>query len=529
MLRYASSSAPARGKGTLTSSLPARLMLIALSTFTALQPASAWELFGHQPRQYHHRHGHQASHREEKSAPVKMPAGPLYAVVSIADQHVSFYDANGLWDRSTVSTGVDGHPTPTGVFTILEKERWHHSNIYSGAPMPYMNRITWTGVAMHEGVVTGHPASHGCIRLPGDFARRLFGVTVPGERVIVSSQEVLPADISHPHLPAPKMLAAPSGLLEGNKSTKPVEPVALNAPPADATAAALINPLDFAKALKSAAEAKAKASAQAKKAATTRLETKSQDLRVTSRDVASAEEGVRRARDELESATRAAEKAQGAEAVQQTATRKDAAAAKLAEAEQKLQAARDAHAANEAEVRSLESAISEADAATLAAASQAKEAVRRLEPVSILISRKTGRLYVRQATQHLLETPIAIRDPERPLGTHLFIAVKAGEDGSSLRWVSLTPPAAAEVIRRHHSSRRGRHVEPEEEMAPIAPFPEKAAAALDRIEIPQEALEAISGLLWSGATFIVTDVGMSGEGKFAMDFQILTRTVVHQY
>jgi hypothetical protein len=532
MLLYASSRAAVCAGGSQRPSIrPARLTLLALlSTLTALQPASAWEFFDRHPRHsYHHRYGHQAApRREEKTEPVKLPAGPLYAVVSIADQHVSFYDSNGLWARSIVSTGVAAHPTPTGIFTILEKERWHHSNIYSGAPMPYMNRVTWTGVAMHEGVVTGHPASHGCIRLPGDFARRLFGVTVPGERVIVSSQDVLPTDIAHPHLPTPKMLPAPSGQLEGSASAKPVEPVALNAPAAQ-DGPVLLNPLDFAKALKAAAEAKTKASAQAKKTAAARLDAKSQDLRATARDVASAEETVRRARDEAESANRSAGNAQGDEAVQQAAAKKAAAETKLADAEQKLQAARDAHAANEAEVRSLESTIRDAGAAAITAAAEAKEAVRRLEPVSIFISRKTGRLYVRQATQHLLDVPVAIRNLERPLGTHLFIATRAGEDGNSLRWVSLTPPAAAEVIQRHRSSRRGRHTSPEEETAPIAPFPETAAAALDRIEIPQEAAEAISGLLWTGATLIVSDVPMSGEGKFAMDFQILTRTVVHQY
>ena len=138
----------------------------------------------------------------------------MFAVVSIADQHVSFYDANGLWDRSVISTGVAGHPTPTGIFTILEKERYHHSNIYSGAPMPYMQRLAWTGVAMHEGVVTGHPASHGCIRLPGAFARKLFSVTSVGQRVIVSPQDVTPADIVNAHLPTPHLQAPPQGFEE---------------------------------------------------------------------------------------------------------------------------------------------------------------------------------------------------------------------------------------------------------------------------------------------------------------------------
>ncbi len=95
----------------------------------------------------HHRHHRPVERQSDQKGPeVKKPVGPMFAVVSLADQHVSFYDANGLWERSGVSTGVPGHPTPTGIFTILEKERWHRSNIYSGAPMPFMQRLAWTGV-----------------------------------------------------------------------------------------------------------------------------------------------------------------------------------------------------------------------------------------------------------------------------------------------------------------------------------------------------------------------------------------------
>src|SRR5262249_53189476 len=97
-----------------------------------------------------------------------------------------------------------------GVFTILQRERWHQSNIYSGAPMPLMQRITWSGVALHAGVVPGYPASHGCIRLPYEFARRLWGLTKTGERVVISQREVKPFEFSHPWLPVLKMHPAPS-------------------------------------------------------------------------------------------------------------------------------------------------------------------------------------------------------------------------------------------------------------------------------------------------------------------------------
>src|SRR5262249_27322816 len=157
-----------------------RTVTIALLVFACLIESPGQT--GARPHRYRHRHIEQKS--EEKAEAKRLPAGPLFAVVSLADQHVTFYDANGLWARGQVATGVPGHPTPTGVFTILEKERWHRSNIYSGAPMPFMQRVTWTGVALHEGVVPGgRPASHGCIRMHPDFARQMFSLTKEGQRV----------------------------------------------------------------------------------------------------------------------------------------------------------------------------------------------------------------------------------------------------------------------------------------------------------------------------------------------------------
>ena len=112
-----------------------------------------------------------AAGKTEEPAP---PEAPLFFVISLSKQQVSVYSPKGLYAQSPVSTGQPGHPTPTGIFTILGKELYHRSSIYSGAPMPFMQRITYTGVAMHEGVLPGYPASHGCIRMPHEFAQRLF-------------------------------------------------------------------------------------------------------------------------------------------------------------------------------------------------------------------------------------------------------------------------------------------------------------------------------------------------------------------
>ncbi len=479
-------------------------------------------------------YGQDRGGREPAARPVeeKKPVGPLFAVVSLADQHVSFYDANGLWARSVISTGVNGHPTPTGIFTILEKERWHRSNIYSGAPMPFMQRVTWTGVAMHEGVVTGRPASHGCVRLPGAFAKKLFGVTSEGQRVIISSQEVKPFDIRHAHLPAPRLLAPPEPLANAkSEAGKAVATVALDGSAAAAKAgpdAKPLNPQDYAKALKSAAAAKAASLPPEKKAALADLDTKTMTARQAGKEVEAAEVRLRVEKENLQNATRAEAKAQGDDAVRKAGEKTSAAEGDLAAAEARLSKARDAKAARDQDALSAQNAVREVDAKIEAAAAAVKDAAARLAPVSIFISRKAGRLYVRQANQHLFDVPVTIRNPGRPLGSHLFIATRAGDDGASLRWSAMTPPAAVEVKIRRHSSRRGRKIEPERE-TPITPaFPETAAAALDRIEIPPEAAERIAERLWTGATLIISDVGMSGEGRYAMDFIILGRTPIRE-
>ncbi len=498
--------------------------LIALATLVnAFEPAAARSL----------KHRHQRMERESDAKPdFKKPVGPLFAVVSLADQHVTFYDANGLWARGLVSTGVPGHPTPTGVFSILEKERWHRSNIYSGAPMPFMQRLAWTGVAMHEGAVNpGHTASHGCIRLQGAFAKELFAVTNTGQRVIIAPEDVTPSDIVHAHLPVPELQTMPleaAGDKAASNKNAAVEPVALDPQAQPSLRANAVNPLEFAKAMKAAAAAKAGGAAVTKKTAHALLEAKSGEARLAARELDDAEYALRKSREELDGADRIAASAQGEEAIKKAAESKTAAEARLAAAELKVREAREAGEASDREILAAPNAIRDADEATVQAAIEAKQAARRLEPVSMFISRKTGRLYVRQATEHLFDTPVAIRDPERPLGTHLLIATQAGGDGASLRWVSLTPPAAIEVTVRSRSSRRGRQIFPKEASS-VQSYPETASGALDRIEIPEEALKRISELLWTGSTLIISDVGMSGEGRYPMDFMILEETRIRVY
>jgi len=143
-------------------------------------------------------------------------SGPLLVVVSLDEQRAFVYRNGVLAGVSTVSTGKKGHETPTGVFTILQKNQEHYSNLYNNAPMPYMQRLTWGGIALHAGNLPGYPASHGCIRLPSEFARRLFEVSALGMTVVVASATGKVSEAANPGFLAP---VDPAG--------RPVAPVPL--------------------------------------------------------------------------------------------------------------------------------------------------------------------------------------------------------------------------------------------------------------------------------------------------------------
>jgi hypothetical protein len=122
------------------------------------------------------------------------------AIVSLQRQQITIYDTKGWILRAPVSTGQKGRETPAGIFSVLGKEAEHYSNLYDDAFMPHMQRLTWSGIALHGGMLPGHPASHGCIRLPYEFAERLFDVTKVGMRVIIAPGDAAPVTIAQPVL-----------------------------------------------------------------------------------------------------------------------------------------------------------------------------------------------------------------------------------------------------------------------------------------------------------------------------------------
>ena len=159
---------------------------------------------------------------------------PMTLIVSLRKQRVDVYRGMTLITSSQVSTGKPGHATKAGVFTILEKQRHHYSNMYGGAPMPWMNRITWSGTALHAGVVPGYPASHGCIRLPYSFAPKLFKITEVGVHVVVARDRVTPTLVDHPALFQPLPPPPPPTLVkqDGPPRTPPMRRSSNDAGPA---------------------------------------------------------------------------------------------------------------------------------------------------------------------------------------------------------------------------------------------------------------------------------------------------------
>jgi len=170
--------------------------------------------------------------------PEMSPAGPVVIVVSLSEQLLYVYRNGIRIGRTSVSSGKPGHKTPTGVFTILQKNVKHTSTIYKGASMPYMERLTWGGVAIHAGNLPGYPAAHGCVRLPLDFARQLYTVTKDGTTVIVTNQKSAPGSTAVPGLlfAATPSEAAPTGGVVWKPAKAPTGPVSIILSAADGAA-----------------------------------------------------------------------------------------------------------------------------------------------------------------------------------------------------------------------------------------------------------------------------------------------------
>jgi hypothetical protein len=480
------------------------LFNIALLTLLFVSPPSAeaqgmgwW--FGNPspyPRRAMTTHQHSLSKRsgdDDTKAATAAAVGPLFAILSLSDQHISVYNSSGLVTRSKVSTGMPGHRTPMGIFTIIGRERYHSSNIYSGAPMPFMQRITWSGVAMHLGVVPGYPASHGCIRLPSGSAERLWGLTKIGERLVISPHEVMPSSMRHPMLPVPKMQPPPVSVADATPA-KVTEIAAAGNDPLPVGAPKLVNPFEYAQSLKARAAADLASATKALQEHSQRKYPNSEAIRRALAELRAAEAARTQAEAKLVARTQALATKRDARDVQRAEAAKAAAEAHMAETTKRVQAALESPAFTSPEGREAldaERALIEIRTTLAKAQSTAKEAERRLSPVSILVSKKDNRVYVRQGLAPVMEAPATIRDPETPLGTHIYIATSRIDD-SSLGWSVVTLPQSAKGAERAltHSS---------------------AVQALERVELPANVSARISELLWTGGSLIISDQALSDE------------------
>ena len=159
--------------------------------FNTMRPASA---------QLVDKYAEQLKNGEFNWFPERSAAGPILIIVSIPDQRVHVYRNGIRVAASSCSTGKPGYRTPAGVFKILQKHKHHKSSTYSNAPMPNMNRLTWSGIALHAGNLPGYPASHGCVRLPMQFSELLYGITRTGMTVVIADENSQPASVVHPGL-----------------------------------------------------------------------------------------------------------------------------------------------------------------------------------------------------------------------------------------------------------------------------------------------------------------------------------------
>ena len=424
--------------------------------------------------------GARGGERPIESVETRSAGEPLMAIVSLRDQRVTVYDAKGWILRAPVSSGTKGRETPAGIFSVIQKVEEHYSNLYDDAFMPHMQRITWSGIALHGGVLPGRPASHGCIRLPFDFAERLFDATVVGMRVIVAPSDVAPVEFVHPVPFQPK-------------------------PGAGAMAAA--RTAEAQEAARKAAEARIAAGTAVREATQARA------------PVRAAENQKRRAEAQVTAAETRLGSGVPAEAKEQAEDAKAQAVARVAELQLQWDTANAGLQQRLDAVTSTREAAAAAEAARVAAAEAVREIARELQPVSVLISRKNQRLYVRQAFKPILESPVTIEDSDRPLGTHVFTAVERGTDDAKVRWsvVSLeggrSANAAVEPRDRAHGS-SGRDIQP------VPTDPDSAKAALGRITIPQDVLDRI-GNITPRSSLIVTDEAMSSETGKGTEFVVL--------
>jgi lipoprotein-anchoring transpeptidase ErfK/SrfK len=479
------------------------------------------------------------SKAEDLAREAKKPQGPLILAISIDRQVLKVYDANGYFAETPISTGMRGHPTPMGVFSIIQKHKYHQSNIYSGAPMPYMQRITWSGVAMHAGVLPGYPASHGCIRMPMNFAVKMWGWTRMGARVVVTPGELAPESFSHPLLAAQKSAPSPTAAAEPQTTV-----AAAAKSDRQAIADAAIKP-SFSESsfdLKSTVGHDLAKPGEANISKTHTADASSALSQPTVSDATSSASGAAVKADDEAAVTVTEIKPAEKDASDKADAKNETLASDSVTTENvKPEAAKDetagvadvksdaAKAAADAGVAMPEVQKDQARPSDPEKAAAPKPAVaaapKRSGQIAVFVSKKDSKLYVRQNFSPLFDAPVTIAPSDRPLGTHVFTAQVDKEDANLLHWSVVSMPFAARQARLDDDERasRRRRTTGAIEVKP-APVPDSATEALDRLTIPADAMARITEALSTGGSIIVSDQGINaGETGEGTDFIIPLR------
>jgi hypothetical protein len=447
---------------------------------------------------------------EDVAKDARKPHGPLIIAISIEKQVLKLYDANGFFAETPISTGMRGHSTPMGVFSVIQKHKYHHSNIYSGAPMPYMQRITWSGVAMHAGVLPGYPASHGCIRMPMNFAVRMWGWTRMGARVVITPGELAPESFSHPLLATQK-----------TPSVAAVESQRNVAVTAKSDKAALVAPAVAPAYSEASLELKSTVGHDlARPAVGTHTADAGSALSqprspVTIIDAPVASNPAVKVADDAGGPSDKAGDAPVSEPVKAERVVPEKEKTETAEVTDKpgeaVTAAADAGAGS-TDVKKDQARPSDPDQAISKPEPVVAAGPKRSGQIAVFVSKKDGKLYVRQNFAPLFDVPVTIAPSDRPLGTHVFTAQTDKDDSNLLRWSVVSMPVLARYTAPQDDDERAsrrRKTTGAIEVKPV-PHPDSAAEALDRLSIPADAMARITEALSTGGSIIVSDQGING-------------------
>ncbi|TAU83106.1 hypothetical protein ELI30_07165 [Rhizobium leguminosarum] len=391
-------------------------------------------------------------------------ARTLQIFVSKDKQSLAVYDGTEVVATSKVSTGKDGHTTPSGIFSVLEKQKYHESNLYSNAPMPFMQRLTWSGIALHESnSVPRYPASHGCVRMPGAFAKMLYGMTDRGVPIIISDGELAPQPIEHPtlfHPDAPAMQLLSDVELRPSMPDSPEKPVqvAMN------DTAAMPMP---------AAPPIAAPEPEPPSEPISMLITR-RTLRETVIDIQSL-------LNQLGFSAGNPDGLLGPSTVQ---------AIKAFKTLRPAEFAADGSLVSDTLLREVYAAAGKG------------------EPPN-------GVIMVRQAFKPIFEAPVTIVDPGLALGTHFFTLHAIDEKTGTADWLGITLEnnLSRETMKRLGISNQ--------ESSIITGKP--IARSLSRITIPDETRRKIDALIAPGSTLTISDTGLGRETGEGTDFITITR------